>query len=362
MASEARPLPDRLRGFAAACEDRSPLYAHLARRAADDPEVAELLTAAPTAGLAHPTLLFAAVHDLVLAGDAPDLAAWYPSAGGRRTLADADPWPTFRRTVLTHRAAVEHRVGTRRTQTNEVGRSSALLVALRWVQQSVARPLAWLDVGTSAGLNLRLEHYRHEFVGDAATRVLGPEDARVRLRCEVTGVPPLDAVPDVGWRSGLDAAPVDVTDPRERAWLQACVWPEQIDRLQRLRAALDVATADPVPLHTGDAVDALAEVAAAAPADAHLVVTHSWVLAYLEPDARKAFEAALAELGSRRDLDRIGMESGGLVPGTVRDGRARSWLGRSAWRDGRREDQVAAEVDDHGRWLTWEPGPARPIA
>jgi len=347
-----------LRGFADACRDRSPLYAHLAGRAAMDDEVAGLLDAAPTRGLANPTLLFAAVHDLVLAGECPTLAHWYPSAGGRRSAADADPWPAFRAAVLERREAVEHRIATRRTQTNEVGRSSVLLIALRWVQREAQRPVAWLDVGTSAGLTLRLAHYRHELLGADGVRILGPQDAAVRLRCRVDGTPAVDAMPSFAWRAGLDAAPVDVTDPRQAAWLRACVWPEQTDRMQRLEAALEVVAADPVRLHAGDAVDAMPEVAATAPDDALLVVTHTWVLAYLEPAARHAFEAALDAVGSSRDLDRLGMESGGLLPGTARESQSRSWLGRTRWRSGRRDETVVGTVDDHGRWLEWAPRPA----
>lgn len=346
-------MAEKLRRFAPACQDRSPLYAHLSRRAAQNLEVAAVLCAAPTPGRAHPTLLFAAVHEPVLHGAAPELAAWYPTAGGSRRPEDADPWPTFRATVLGQREALEARIRLRRTQTNEVARSTALLVALSSVQQDVDRPLAWLDVGTSAGLTLRLDRFRHELAGPDGTTVLGPEEAPLDLRCEVSGLPPVDAVPTIAWRAGLDAVPLDVEDADARMWLQACVWPEQTDRLRRLRAALDVAVAHPVTLHAGDAVDDLATVAATAPADAHLVISHTWVLAYLDASGRAAFDTAVAAIGAERDLDRIGMESGGILPGTVADETARSWLGRARWRGGRRDDTVIAEVDDHGRWLRW---------
>lgn len=353
MTVDTSRITDRLRRFADACEDRSPLYAHLARSAANDAEVAEVLTAAPSDGLAHPTLLFAAVHDLVLRGRAPALSAWYPSAGGDRHLAE-DPWPTFRATVLDLRAAVELRIRTRRTQTNEVARCSALRPALAAVQEARPQPLAWLDVGTSAGLTLRLPRFGYRLRhGDGRVDHVGPDDAGLTLACDVAGEPPLGPDPRLGWRRGLDAAPVDLTDPDARDWLQACVWPEQTDRLQRLRSAIEIAIADPVELVAGDAVGDLGRVAAEVPADHHLVVSHTWVLAYLSPERRAAFDAELDALAADRDLDRIGMESGGLVPGTARDRKVRSWLGRTTWRAGQRSDTVLAEVDDHGRWLRW---------
>jgi hypothetical protein len=341
------------RRFAAACQDRSPLYAGLSRHIAEDLEVARLLHAAPTRQLGHPTLLFAAVHDLLLGGlDAPQLAIYYPSlAGADGAPPSEDPWPAFRAVCVAHRSAIEERIRTRRTQTNEVARATPLLLGLADVAADVDRPLAWLDVGTSAGLTLRADRYHHD-LDDLGTA--GDPASPVRLRCRVEGPAPAAAVPEVAWRAGLDAAPVDVRDPDARRWLEACVWPEQTDRLARLRAALDVAAAHPVTLEAGDAVDDLDRVVDEAPQDAHLVVTHTWVLAYLAPEARIRFEAALDELAAARDLDRIGMEGAGALPGTERgDPSAPSLLLRSRWRAGQREDRVVAEVDDHGRWVRW---------
>ncbi|MGH3630579.1 MAG: DUF2332 family protein, partial [Sciscionella sp.] len=65
---------ERLRRFAEQeTAGASPLYEHLAARAADDDDVAGLLTAAATE-FATPTLLLAAAHRLVLAEPISDLA------------------------------------------------------------------------------------------------------------------------------------------------------------------------------------------------------------------------------------------------------------------------------------------------
>jgi hypothetical protein len=41
---------------------------------------------------------------------------------------------------------------------------------------------------------------------------------------------------------GLDLKPVDLSDPGEVGWLEALVWPEQVDRLARLHAAIKIAS------------------------------------------------------------------------------------------------------------------------
>ena len=75
------------------------------------------------------------------------------------------------------------------------------------------------------------------------------------------------------------------------------MWPEESDRLERLRAAIAVARTDPPPLTRGDLRTDLPALAAQAPHDATLVVFHTAVLAYV-PDAtdRASFARTVREL------------------------------------------------------------------
>jgi hypothetical protein len=100
-------------------------------------------------------------------------------------------------------------------------------------------------------------------------------------------------VPEIAWRAGLDLDPVDVGDPEQTAWLEALVWPGEGDRLAVLRAALDVARADPPRVVQGDLRTDLPALAAQAPSDATLVVFHTAVLAYVPRDGRAAFREAV---------------------------------------------------------------------
>src|SRR5437763_16542091 len=84
-----RPLPERFRRHADALarSGRSPLYVRLMRGAADDIDrggpVAKLFKGIAVPPGSVPQLrLMGALHYLVLAGQAPRLAAFYPSAGG----------------------------------------------------------------------------------------------------------------------------------------------------------------------------------------------------------------------------------------------------------------------------------------
>src|SRR5205085_236052 len=123
-----------------------------------------------------PALRFmAAVHRLVLRGEAPDLARHYPSAGGR---ADAgDPWPDFRAALAEHADALRELIELP-VQTNEVGRSAALLGGFLEVGRSTALPLAIFEIGSSAGLNL---HWDRWFYDAGAAGTWGDRRSPVRL-------------------------------------------------------------------------------------------------------------------------------------------------------------------------------------
>ena len=157
----------------------SPLYARLLEHAATDVAaggpVRELLRGheSDSPGSALALRLMGSMHRLVLEGQVPELAPYYPSVGGR---ADAEAaWPVFRTAVERHARALGMLLE-RPVQTNEVGRSSALLGGFLLVART-GLPLRLLEVGASAGLNLRWDLYRYECRGTA----WGDPDSPVRL-------------------------------------------------------------------------------------------------------------------------------------------------------------------------------------
>src|SRR5262245_35561629 len=132
---------------AADVEAGGPAWGVLAGHAADSPET--LL----------PLRFLGALHRLVLRGAAPALARYYPSVGGRDDVAGI--WPDLRDTLAEHREALRGQAD-RPVQTNETGRSAALLGGFLRVARATGLPLRLLELGASAGLNLRWDHYRYE--------------------------------------------------------------------------------------------------------------------------------------------------------------------------------------------------------
>src|SRR5215469_16297933 len=234
-----------LRLQAGACRQLgSPLYGDLLLHAADDLQsgglVAEVLEGFLDDQLrsALALRLLGGVHAIALSGRAPALAAFYPSAGGTPERRRGSPraWAAFRQVLTEFRAEIRSWLG-HPPQTNEVGRAAALLGGLRHIATECELPVRLIEVGASAGLNLRAD--RFYVPGDAGS--YGDPDSPVVLPGGWQGEPPPTSRVDVIERVGGDLAPVDPTTADGRLRLTAYVWPDQADRLSRLRGALTLA-------------------------------------------------------------------------------------------------------------------------
>ena len=290
----------RLRRQAVACAHLgSPLYAELLDHAADD-----LLSGGPTAEVLEGHLadpwrsalalrMLGGVHALVLTGRAPGLAVFYPSAGG---TADPGPgsgyaWAALRRVLAEQPAAI--RAWLRRPpQTNEVGRAAALLGGLRHIAAQARLPVRLVEIGASAGLNLRAD--RFYVPGEAGS--YGDPSSPVVLASGWRGQPPPDAPVEVIDRTGGDRAPIDPATPDGRLTLAAYVWPDQPDRMARLRGAFTVAAAVPADLRQEAASETLHRTALAE--GTWTVLWHSIVRQYLDDAQRTAVGDRIAVLGA----------------------------------------------------------------
>jgi hypothetical protein len=316
----------------------SPLYANVCELIAESPE---LLALAVRSVEETPNIFLAAIHDELLRDPDHALAAHYPTAGGE----GAGPGLAAALVSFCAQRAprLEVTLATRRTQTNETARCGALLPAFAAVADG--RPLALIEIGASAGLNLRWDHYAYDYGG----RTAGDPSSPLSIACELRGprMPPLDR-PPVSWRAGIDLSPIDASDPADARWLRACLWPDQPARHARLAAALAVARDHPVEIHRGDAVALLPELIAQAPADALVCVFHSAVLAYFTREQIDALGALLEAV--ERDVAWVAGEVPGLLIGEPLDGEAVHFA-LTAGRPGALVQR--GRMGHHGGWLEW---------
>lgn len=246
--------------------------------------------------------LLAGVQRLVLSRAEPQLAVYYPNLGGAVSPAGAwrDFEPALRRHVVELRGALAIA-----PQTNEPGRAAPLLVGLfDAVRRSGLSSVRLFELGASAGLNLLVD--RFFIAGDGWS--YGPASSPLRLTQAVAG--PVTPAPfTVAQRRGCDLAPVDASTVQGRLWLTSFVWPHDLHRHERLRAALEVAGSHPVTVDPEPASSWLASRLEPAVSDGVLtVVWHSITRQYWPPAEVAATSRVLDAARDRMPIAHIAME------------------------------------------------------
>ena len=325
----------------------SPCFADWAARVAEDGELQEWIAQLPPIKQ-QPNLVFAA-------------ARWHgvPAPG---------PYEGFRDALLNDDGTIVARITARSTQTNEVGRLATLAPVFARTAAETSRPLSIIEAGASAGLCLYPDRYTYRYLtgpdrtpidwtpSDGTPADTTPTTARPVLTCRVKGA---FAVPqngfEVAWRGGIDLSPLDVRDDDEMAWLANLVWPEQHERRARLETAAEIARPEPPHLVAGDILTALPELVAEAAQYGQVVVFHSAVVAYLEPEDRERFADLMTGLVRDGACRWVSNEGAGVLPRItatgpdVPDGHPTFVLGL--------DGQEVAWTHGHGRSLTWHADP-----
>jgi hypothetical protein len=130
----------------------------------------------------------------------------------RETLVDA---------LSPARSGVWFSLATRVPQTNEVSRA----VTWKWPAglagcSSGRRPIGLVDVGASGGLNLIADRLRDIWQDGRGAPLSVGANLEVRLR------------------AGFDIQPLDFTVDRDLAWGRACIFPGNVERVNRFEAAV----------------------------------------------------------------------------------------------------------------------------
>ena len=322
----------------------SPTYEELAHGVSTDDDLLEI-AAHTQPHQPAPNMLFAAVQYLLLTGLDHPLAANYPIIAGRqRPLAPA--FPHFRDFCLQHRERILELIATRRTQTNVVRRCTCLLPAFSIVCRETSSPLALIDLGASAGLNLNFDRYAYSYQRDGRQILRwGPDGARVRLEAELRGdgvLPSLPSAIPVASRDGIDLDPVDLANPDQLLWLRALIWPEHLERHQQL---IDVAAEfedSDIRMHAGDASLVLPALIETIPLD-HAMVVYSTIALYQFPrESRQRIADMLAAASATRPVWQVALEGNDPELSITR------YWNRVG------ETELLADASPHGWWIEWQ--------
>src|SRR5215472_8770407 len=240
-----------------------------------------------------PVRLLASVHKLVLEGNAPELAQFYPSAGGSVDLEPA--WTAFSQAVQQNFNRLWQYIAAP-VQTNNIERSVGLLGGFGLIAQKTQLPLRLLEIGASAGLNLRWDHYYYGWRGGS----WGAPESPVHFKNIFAGngptLPPSIAVVE---RMGCDLNPLDVDDREGRLTLLSYVFPDEKDHIRDLRAAIEIARMVPCHIERANATDWLASRLRRPAAAVATVVFHSIMWQFLSESEQQKVASVIEEAGRR---------------------------------------------------------------
>jgi hypothetical protein len=189
----------------------------------------------------------------------------------------------------------------RSTQTNEPGRSAVL--------QAVVADLAHgdetvniLEVGASAGINLRFDQFPVRAHDDANPLTLVCED-----RSEIDRTRRL---PQVNDRVGIDLNPLSLAIEEDRLWLKACLWAEERRRHERFDAIVAAQERWPsANILRGSVRERLDDALVRCTTSDSTIIVNTWTAAYFSHDEREWYFDEVSRRCARGRVAWISVES-----------------------------------------------------
>lgn len=288
----------------------------------------------PTGASVH-LRLASALHALVLEGKNGALSDLYPP----REVDDETLWSAIQDAFERDRDFILNWLKSP-PQTNEIRRSAILIASCHLLSDRFSMPIVLSELGASAGLNLLIDRMALQ-IGDTC---FAPEAPILTLRPEWSGpLPPL-APYHIQERAGTDINPLDPQRSDHLLRLMAYTWPDQPERLERLRL---LAPNQKTQIANKWASHWLQKRLDHRYENALHLVYHTIAWQYFPHDEQEAAQKALSRAGQRATdkapLARLSMEADGNTPSASLD--------LTLWPRG--EKYHLGRVDFHGRWVNW---------
>lgn len=321
------------------CKGSSLLYEYLSIKVSRD---AEILTICKNAGVGQPipNLLFGAVHYLLLKGREHPLKEFYPSIVSN-PKPYRDSFKFFRDFCFDYRKEIESILKTRLVQTNEVRRCAYLYPTFCTIYEQVKKPLALIEIGTSAGLQLLWDKYSYSY---EQNDLYGNMDSKLNITAEIRGenTPILHLMPPpVSTRIGIDLNIIDLNNEDDKLWLKSLIWTEHKERLFMFEEAARYIKEAPVRLFDGDGISLLPEFVDDISKDSVICIFHTHVANQMPLEKKKQLLQTVEEVGKNRDVFHI--------YNNIQD----RYLHLDYYLDGIESKNTIAETEGHGKWFEW---------
>ncbi|MGJ9385553.1 DUF2332 domain-containing protein [Salipaludibacillus sp. CF4.18] len=321
------------------CKGSSLLYEFLSIKISKDDELLAICGNAGD-GQPIPNLLFGAVHYLLLKGKEHPLKEFYPSIVNHPKLYK-DSFDFFKDFCIKYRNEMESILKTRLVQTNEVRRCAYLYPVFCTVYEKAKKPLALIEIGTSAGLQLLWDNYSYSY---GQNDIYGNMDSKLHLTAEIKGenTPILHSTPPpVSTRMGIDLNTIDLNDEDEKLWLKSLIWTEHKERLFMFEEAASYMKEVPVSLFDGDGISLLSKFVDNISEDSVICIFHTHVANQIPLEMKNQLLQIVEDIGRNRDIFHI--------YNNIQD----RYLHLDYYLDGIESKNTIAETDGHGRRFKW---------
>lgn len=322
------------------CENSSALYETLSYQIAEDEGLIELASFIPE-GQPVPNLFFAAIQYLLM-NDQDDVKNYYASFTEIPGPVH-EAFPYFKRFALSNQEELKLLFRTKLVQTNEVRRCAYLYPMFADIYEKHQKPLALIEIGTSAGLQLGVDQYHYIYNDELqagnlkSLLTISSNNRGEDLPASIT------TIPVVKTRIGMDLNPIDLRNTEELKWLQALIWPEHHERKQLLNKSATIIKNLEIQLLAGDAVKQIEKVCDQIPLNQLVVIFHTHVANQIPSSLKEELMKNLKHISKKRPIYHCynNMYDTFLHQDYIIDNSIHS-------------ERVLGKTDGHARWFTWQ--------
>lgn len=294
------------------------------------------------------------LHFLALNGQNPDLCAQWPP---KKENWDIDA--AFKEAKASVSGNFEWFCGFIKLppQTNEVRRSAAIFAGLCYASSNFDGLIDILELGASAGLNQSLDEFEYMLGG-----FHGCAKSNVKIDTEWRGISP-NQLRDIKIRNraACDQSPIDVKNADSALLLQSYIWPDQIERHQRVLAAIEIAKQNNIKVDKQDAGIWIGEKLENRANDAMTIVFHSVFFNYPHYEIRKKIHdniyTEILTSKPKAPLVWLRFENyGSLFENTNSNEFTNHFVLDIVYKDfatGEIKHEILAKLDPHCRWIEW---------
>lgn len=333
-------LSDRFIRFAKEeCKGSSPLYEYLSLQIAEDDTLLSLSSHAQE-GQPIPNLLFGAVHYLLFKGKGKRLGDYYPSITDNPKKDMLWAFQAFRELCLTNDECIKEILQTKLVQTNEVRRCAYLYPAFCYIYEKINQPLALIEIGTSAGLQLFWDRYCYSY-GNG--KKYGNLQSTVHITSKSKGNPIFqENVPIVESRIGLDLHISNLNDSEDYLWLQALIWPEHHERRDLFERAANYVKENSPRLIEGDGIYLLPNIVKSISTESVICIFHTHVANQIPTKKKHDLLNYIRQIGLTRNVVHL------------YNNMFDAELHLDYFLGGKEYNKLIGKTDGHGKWFEWK--------